>query len=220
MPSRVDVKERRDGGAKPITDADSLAQGWPPLHELNERCLDLLARMAGGTASNSAPELIQVLRGALHTMRPEARHRAAASPFLLLDLGFCDSAWWSAVKNDASCRWQARGHRDFFAKRPAIALTRALLMLAWHQVRSDPNAAVVSMGISLDCAHIIRSLRFSQIDQIAEHQYARLRPRWEDKPIIWTRLLSCCATDDRESLRDLHIHAIQLLSGELVTHLR
>jgi hypothetical protein len=67
-----------------------------PLQEINERCLELLAQAARGGRTGTFA-LVIPLRDLLLQMTPEARKRAAANGFLLVDLEFANALWWLSV---------------------------------------------------------------------------------------------------------------------------
>ena len=74
-----------------------------------------------------------------------------------------------------------------FPRPAAVKLARSTLVLAWHTVRTNLDAAVVLLGIAPSVAEIIAKPHLQDLDRIAERQYRHVRPRWEDRPAVWPR---------------------------------
>src|SRR5215472_8824725 len=82
-----------EAGGDPRRGAWLGAAALDTLAELNEMGLALLAEQAASAAAEPRPLLREV--GALwRTLDREARRRAAAVPYLLLDAGFADREHW------------------------------------------------------------------------------------------------------------------------------
>ena len=93
---------------------------------------------------------------------------------------------------------------------------RWTLMLAWHSVRADADASSL-LGISPGVAGTLASFSLTELDRIAERRYRYVRPRWKDRPIVWRHLLLSASTADARQMRDTHLRALQLLTGELIS---
>jgi hypothetical protein len=89
-------------------------------------------------------------------------------------------------------------------------------MLAWHSVRADVNASCL-LGISSAVAATLASFSLTELDRIAARRFRHVRPRWEDRPIVWRQLLLSASTGDARQTRDAHLRALQLLTGELLS---
>jgi hypothetical protein len=59
-------------------------------------------------------------------------------------------------------------------------------------------------------------LKFEEIDRIAHKRFRHVRPRWDDRPALWRRLLLAAQSDDAKLLGAVNLHALQLLTGELL----
>lgn len=187
-----------------------------PLHEVNERCLDLIALVAKLDPEDAPFALVGPLRSLLRGTRPILRHRAARQPFSLIDMEFRDAEWWRAVKSRPSRAWKERPWRALAPKRAATQLAQTTLMLAWHMTRADADATSIVFGMSREVAQLIGSLRLSEIDTIAQHQFPHVRPRWEERADLWRELLVAAQSEDSEAMRTIAIRALQLLAGEVV----
>lgn len=189
------------------------------IHEVNERCVELLVHAA--RASPVPPfSLVFPIRDSLVEMTPELRKRAAARAFLLLDFEFGNVQWWTAVQRFPEKQFRGTAWRNPFARRSAIPLTRATLMLAWQMIRTDARAARVALGIVDEVAEIIRTLQLTELDRIAERRHRHLEPRWADRPAVWRALLSAASAPDHSAMKQVDAYGLQLLTGDLVQDIK
>ena len=187
-----------------------------PLHEVNERCLDLIALVARLPAEDAPFALVDPLRSLLRGTRPNLRRRAAHQPFALVDMEFRDPEWWHAVQHRPARTWKDRPWRALAPKRAAVQLAQATLMLAWHMTRADAAATSVVFGMAPEVATLIASLRLSELELIAQHQFRHVRPRWEERAEFWREMLVAARAEDSEATRTIAIRALQLFAGEVV----
>src|SRR5215469_4523017 len=109
------------------------------LAELNELGLALLAEQAAATAGQPCALLREV--GALwHTLDRDARRRAAAVPYLLLDGGFADRERWRQPPPQVadSARF---GGQAFFTVPGTTEVARLIFTWAWPLARAEGAAA-------------------------------------------------------------------------------
>jgi hypothetical protein len=185
------------------------------LHEVNERCLELLVYAA--RSERIAPfSLIFPIRDLFLQMTPELRKRAAARAFLLLDFEFGNLEWWTAVHQFPDKQFRGAAWRNPFPRRSAIPLTRATLMLAWQLIRADVRKASVALGMADKVAHIIGNLQLTELDRIADRRHRHLEPRWADRPAVWRSLLSSAEAPDTTAMKRVDAHGLQLLAGDLM----
>ena len=186
-----------------------------PLQHANERCIEMLVQAARDNDKRALP-LVTQLREVLTRLTPEIRARAAGKPFLLVDFQFGNDAWWQELKSNPARPSLSPSGRGTFPRTSAVHLGRATLMLAWHSVRADVNASCL-LGISPGVAATLASFSLTDLDRIAERRFRYVRPRWEDRPIVWRQLLLSASTADARQVRDAHLRALQLLTGELIS---
>ena len=186
-----------------------------PLYEVNERCLTLLAEAARADAQ-PASALVVALRRPLLAMTPDARARAARRPLLLLDMKFRDALWWRDARSHPRRATRTPVDHEAFPAQSARPLARATLVLAWHSVRADPIASGVILGVSHPVAEILAGLALSDLDSIAERRFRSLRPRWEDRPALWRRLIHLGEVGDYRRGKEFILRSLQLLGGELM----
>jgi hypothetical protein len=88
-------------------------------------------------------------------------------------------------------------------------------MTAWEGIRVDTDAACVVLGMVREVADVISTMQVTEFDAIADRHFRRLAPRWLDRPGIWRQLLLAAAADKPACTRDLDLHALQLLAGDV-----
>ena len=199
----------------PPLSAVSVLQSLAPLKEVNERCVEMLALAARKEPSGSLT-LVGHLREVLLRMTPEIRARAAERPVLLSDMQFTNTPWWRAAREHPARPAPLPSWRGSFPKPQAVSLARATLMLAWHSLRFTPESAVL-LGVIPGVAELIAQLSLRDIDTIVERRFQHVRPRWEDRPAVWERLLLTAESQDFRKTRDFNLYSLQLVTGELWT---
>lgn len=187
-----------------------------PLHEVNERCLTLLAETAR-QQKHGTSSLVIALRRPLLAMTPEARARASRRAVLLLDMAFRDRLWWVGARAHPRRATRTLLEHDVFPAPSARYLARATLVLAWHSVRADRTAAGALLGVSCAVAEIIAGLSLEELDLIAERRFRSLRPRWEDRPALWRKLLLSVESSDYRREREFNLLSLKLVIGELLS---
>ncbi len=206
-----------DGGLTKFRHRPSLkADPIEPLREINEKCLSLLVQISRQT-NRPTGDLVDELFDSLCTLDTTALARASRFPLLLVDIRFRDIDWWREIMDQPtrtrnSPTWLVQFPRTF-----AVKLTRATLVLAWHTARIDRAAAVVLLGIRPDVGDLIAHLHLQDIDRIAERHFRHIRPRWEERPDMWRKLLSSAQSDDADSTNESIRRGIQLMAGEMLT---
>jgi hypothetical protein len=215
---------KKDAGSRVLASPSSSngtpshPEGEQPLygaHEVNERCIELLVNAARHEQPRPFP-LVSELRELLKAADPAVRRRAARRSFLLVDLEFGNPDWWHTARNHPSQQMRTPLWWGCFPRAAAIQLARATLMLAWNNLRADPAAAPVLLGMAAPVSEMIASLRFDEVDRIAHKRFRNVRPRWDDRPAVWRRLLLAAQTEDERLMTAFNVHALQLLAGGLL----
>ena len=194
------------------------SSGGPPLngfHEVNERCIEMLISIARHERTQSFA-LVSELRELLESADRSMRQRAARVSFLLVDMEFGNPDFWHVVCNHPGQQLKTPLWRGSFPRGSAIQLAHATLMLAWNSLRIDPLTARILLGMAQSVADRIACLKFEDIDRIAHKRFRHVRPRWDDRPAVWRRLLLAAQSNDAKSLGAVNLHALQLLTGELL----
>lgn len=181
-------------------------------YEVNARCLAMLAHDAPPAAGSADP--VAQLRELSASVDAETRRRLAQVPYLLVDMRFRDERWWLAAREAPRARPAARG--DLFPRVAAVRLARAVLMLVWNGLHSNPAAACVLYGISTPVARVILQLTLDDLDEIARKHFRQVTPRWEDRAEVWEDLVYAAQMEKSDLMRVCNLHALRLLTGEFL----
>ena len=184
------------------------------LYEINERCLELLVRAA--RADRPTFPLVGCLRELLCSVTPEIRVRAAHRPLLLIDIQLANGELWRAAKDAPGRPTPRPAWHGAFPRPAAIQLAYWTLVFARYKVQAAPHELFL-LGISTDVADALAQLPVSEIWSVAERYFRYVRPRWEDHPAVWRRLLLSAQSRDVRRARDLTLYGIKLLTGELMS---
>jgi len=181
------------------------------LTEINEQGLALLAEQAAVPGAPPGAPLREV--GALwRGLDAPARRRAAACPYLLLDVGFADRERWRAP---AQVSEPARAHGGaFFTVPGAVDALRLALTLGWHLARTQVTAARLLLGMSPVCVTSIAAMTLSQVHALAGRHPEWLRPRWPSRPELWRELLRAAGAGEARALERARLYGLTLLAAE------
>jgi hypothetical protein len=214
------------------TDGDPLvSQGSPEfawrgapalrrVHALNERCIELLASFARNDKQRTHLAIINQHRDLWRSLTATERRRAARTPFLLVDVRFQDADWWRSASSSRPNHRIKLALQEAFTGKIAAELMRETLMLAWSTVAFERGGASILFGMTPVVARIISELGPQEVERIAARHSRHLRPRWEEYPAFWGRLLAAVRGEDEEVLHDVHLHGAQLLGSELLPRLQ
>ncbi len=185
------------------------------VHALNERVLEVLVQLARTDRERIELAIINQHRSLWRGLSTMARRRASLAPFLLVDVRFDDAGWWRSVKDPRVARREVI-HPTALTGKMTGELMREALMLAWSTVAFDRNAASILLGMTPAVAAIIAEFGPHDVERIAARYCRHLRPRWEDFPAFWGKLLLAAQDGDEAALRLIHLHGAQLIGSELV----
>jgi hypothetical protein len=203
------------GASAPALLPRSLERPLQGSYEVNERCIEMLVNAARHEQGKSFA-LVSELRELLKSADPSIRQRAARRAFLLVDMEFGNADFWHVACSHPAQQLKTPLWRGSFPRGSAIRLAHATLMLAWNSLRTDPATARVLFGMAQSVSQLIAGLKFDEIDRIAHKRFRHVRPRWEDRPAVWRRLLLAAQSDDEKLMGAVNLHALQLLTGELL----
>lgn len=189
------------------------------VHALNERCLEVMVQIARTNRERTAIDVINRFRSSWCGLDMAARQRAARCPVLLVDVNFQSEGWWRWADDARYGKCRPAIRQPCFPAKAAGELMRETLMLAWSTAGADRNAASVLIGMTPAVSNIVAELEPQDVERIAARHSRHLRPRWEDFPPFWRKLLSAARDGDEDLLHDIHLHSIQLLGGELIPRL-
>ena len=183
-----------------------------PIHELNHQCVELLVRAAW--SDNPDLPLARQFQTSLRNLNPESRLRAAHRAFLLVDIEFMNRDWWSEARRSGS-KTVGAGRQGHFPKTAAVQLGRASISLLRHSIHTL-GAEASLLGAHPGVLEIIASLSLGEIDRLAERRFRDVRPRWEDRPALWQKLIQSAASPDIRLKRELDLTGLQLLVSDLL----
>ena len=201
------------------------AQSWlraetlAALAELNEQCLDLLTAQARPGAAGPVAPLLREIGPLLRSLDSDARYRAAACPYLLVDAGFGDQQRWVWVSGYHVRDLDRRANSAFFSIPGVTAVTRQVLTYAWHLTRSQNAAARMLFGMSAHCARLVAACTLRQVLELAELHPEWLQPRWPGRARMWRELLLSAISGDDRALERARMRGLQLLAAEARAYL-
>jgi hypothetical protein len=221
LPRKAGTSKADVGSTSDASDCGRLSQEFcrlptlAPLQDVNARCIEMLVN-AARAARPDMPTLVSHLQGLLRRTTPDMRARAARGAVLMVDMQFANLQWWQMLKDHPNRLAPVPAWRGAFPRQASVQLARSALTLAWHSVRSDRHAACL-LGITPPVAELIASLSVTEIDQVVERRFRHVRPRWEDRPTVWRRLLLSAEVEDLRRARDFNVYSLQLLTADLLT---
>jgi hypothetical protein len=191
-----------------------LATSLEELHELNERCLALLQRLAVGNRGD-VPRFLIPLIPQLRPLDAVAISTIAHQPFLLLDFVFGRPKVLREIlmAGPASLRFPAP--RATFPQADAKALVRGALLLARSVCRHHPAHAGLLLGLHPSLQSLVAELRLPDLEDIAERYPHQLRLRWENRTEVWERLVAAGTSSDPGARQQFRMYGMQLMAGEL-----
>jgi hypothetical protein len=208
--SRAAVKALRSnvGRVHERHEALHYSQWLEPIYDLNRRMLALLAEPMDEGAQHDFHAGTPI-GDALRDIDPSSRERLALCPFLLLDASFRDATKWMPSAHAEA----APSHCTAAAR--VVGLARATCVLSWYLLRTDQVAAVLSLGVSQECAALIARSGLTDLQEVAARlvQHRWLKPRWHDRPQVWRRLACLAQATPPKSVA---IHGLQLLLGDVL----
>jgi hypothetical protein len=185
------------------------------VRRLNERALSLLIRAVQSGEWTEALAWKDFLP--LWASAEDALSRAAHCPMVLLDFNFQHFPWWNQVINTRPSEESQQPSLSAFHVQEVLPLARDLLLEAWSAARSTSIVSSLVFGMAPQISALIAQLSPRDMDRLVVHEFQAMRPRWEDRPLFWKKLLHAATQMDDQSLTNVHLHCLQLLGGELVS---
>jgi len=189
------------------------------VYALNDRCLELLVQLARTERTRLNLAIVNQHRSLWRSLSASARRRAALTPYLLVDVHFQDVDWWRWAKAPRAGGRRGVISQPAFSGKVAAELMRETLMLAWSTVVLDRGTAGVLLGMTPGVSEIIAALGPQDVERTIARHNRHLRPRWEDFPAFWGRLLEAAQKGDEEALLEVRLYGLQLIGSELLPRL-
>jgi hypothetical protein len=184
------------------------------LHELNERCLTLLKRLAVGHPGD-LPRFLTPLIPQFRKLEADAISCVAHQPFLLMDFGFGKPKVWRDLLTIDPAPLRFPSPRATFPQADAKALVRGALLLAKNVCRHHPAHAGLLLGLDPSLQTLLAELRLPDLEGIAEQHPHQLRLRWENRVDVWERLLVAGTSADPGACHQFCMYGMQLIAGEM-----
>lgn len=160
---------------------DSLAA----VAELNGQLLEALTLSAQTTRTFP---LGPKLRARFASLTANQRQRAAQCGVLLADVGFSDPERWRALAFHSD-PLDRSVETEWLAANDAVALTSAVLLVAWHILRVRPSMAAFLLGMPDSTVNTFRQLGVAELTRVARRHARWVCPRWPDRGDIWNAIL-------------------------------
>ncbi|MEJ1961810.1 MAG: hypothetical protein WDO56_09775 [Gammaproteobacteria bacterium] len=199
--------ERANRPPPPATPAwlDPRVRGF--IAELNEGLIRAMVSRAGH--AREATNQVDVPHR-LAALTPTTRARLAHVPFVLLDADFAAPMVWTAEHlNRVHTHMEDSEWVDGYELH---VLARALFSFAWQFASSFPDATGIVLGMSGETTAVFANLSLRDLERVILQRGHWVRPRWEEKPDRWLRLLRRAQKDSNPSI--LGQRALQLLFGD------
>jgi hypothetical protein len=209
-----DGKWGTDGKGIRADEEALLASALEAVHDLNERCLTVLYRLALGHAGSVSP-LLAALGSQIRDLDPSKISHIARQPFLFVDFAFS--------KPKVLRELLARGPAPLRFPYPpgvlpaadATAMARGTLILAQAVCRNHPAHAGLLLGMDPSLREPLGKLRLADMERLAEEHPQNLRVRWENRSDIWRRLLSATGSTDSTAHFQVRLYGMQLIAADL-----
>ncbi|HLW24150.1 MAG TPA: hypothetical protein VKT22_07295 [Steroidobacteraceae bacterium] len=181
-----------------------------PLHDLNQRFLDLLAeRGAGWPMREHATQSASVGR-ALASLTPAQRVQAARCPYALFDLHFHDEAHWRG-RLERACVWRVEDAAPVDGELGEFV--HLALFYAWHVAASARLSPQVLLGMHAGTARAFRAATLNALPALALSEALRLEPRWSAHGSFWGTLIRAASRSDEARLRRVQLFGLQLAAA-------
>jgi hypothetical protein len=201
-----------------LTNSALRSEALDSIAELNGQCLELLAEQALSQPGQSNV-LLRQIGDIWRSLDVEARRRAAACPYLLVDAGFADPGRWRWLEGQYITEAAPASQTSFFTVPRALGVARQVFLYAWHLARSKNISAQLLLGMPTQCTHLISACTLPQIHELAELHPEWMRPRWPTRVKVWRDLLLAAASGEIVALENARMHGLQLLAAECRTAL-
>ena len=153
------------------------APAIPLAHQLNGQCVELVCELANNLVAQELPPFILENRDLWRLLEPEARARASALPFVIVDLRFKDTEPWRQVSGGHPMAPAGFTLYSGFPPKVFEDLALETLLFARQAAREDVNVAKAMFAMTSPVVHLIASLTVSQVRAIALANSGQLRVR-------------------------------------------
>jgi hypothetical protein len=189
-----------------------LTQVLDAISAVNSQLLDAVASSARG--EGAAFPLVKSLRGRAAKLTLEERRRAAGCGVFLVDANLIEFWCWREVALRGESAPAADVPTPWLPIEESRSLAHSALLVAWYVVQADFAVARVLLGMSASGVAAYRELGVADLAQIARCHPECVRPRWLDRPDVWSQLIEG-ACDGTERSRSATLRCLELSTGDL-----
>jgi hypothetical protein len=191
-----------------------------PLHDLNQRFLDLVGAGAGGFRPCGGLGLPAGASEGLKPMTALQRAAAAHCPYALFDLRFHDEAHWHERLQGAARLRVADdggdGPEDDGAEDDTANFVRLALFYAWHVANTSRHAAQLLLGMSERTAGAFRVTTLNCLPALVASETSNLSARFLNCGAYWSALVNAAVRRDERHLRRIQLFGLQLAAAALL----
>jgi hypothetical protein len=185
------------------------------VEDLNSQVLRLLKALCQDHPELNTP-LLELAAPEFAAIPEPAFARLSTLPISLCDFEFGDAALWNALLKRQPFSMPTTRQTGQIPPRLARPISRTALLAAWIVSSYDVSHSGVFFGMQPETAALLRSLRFSDVERIANSNAQLLRLRWADHLPFWTRCLAAVRDPSGGNLITARLYGLQLLAGELL----
>lgn len=194
-------------------------RSFASLFDLNRQTITLLADVAATPLSDRNWSGWRRLGSELAPLNATQREDLARCPFSLLDAGLCDVPRRTYADDVSKESGQAELLFSPISLQTRLDhLAHAACLFAWHLARSDVIAARLVFAMNSASTSLMAQVTLTDIRRIAQEQVCngRVRPRWHNRPDIWSRLVHTVRSSDRDTFANVTTRGLQLFLQELL----
>lgn len=192
------------------------AQSIGLVHQLNERCIDLLCELSVDPSSEVLQHFVVPNQDLWSRLDAVARKRLAIFPFSIVDVRFQDVDWWQSAVETLSSEYSKRGALDRTPTNRCNGLALEALMFAWQVARENRHVAQVIFAMSPPVVEHISNMTMHQIRLISPAGSNVMRVRWHADQMFWRELLLSARATDTATMAVLRREAQLMFCGELL----
>lgn len=208
--------ESRDGvRQQPVPPRWNGIQSLDLVHELNVRCIELLAQEATTNVDLGLPFVAKNIL-LWKNLTDESQRRLATLPFLLMNVHFQNEAWWRIAITGDSSKDLIRTIGEVLPDHVSKQLMHEVSLFAWQTARWDKTVARMSLGMAPAVCDLLASLTPRQILAIASREFRAISVRWAGDSVFWGEMIDAATVADTVRLADLRLHAGLRMCSEML----
>jgi hypothetical protein len=182
--------------------------------ELNYDFLRVLR--VGPIEERTADRLLGLRRNVLErllALADEHLRRLAACPYALFDLRLGDVQFWRAVRGRHVPTTYATADMPDFLRQNASQFVAVALMYAWHLARTQPIAAMLTMGMTQETANTFALKSIVTFRAVTNLAPGLLIAAQGDNKVLWPDLVHYVVSGTRAQFEAAVRRGSQLIAG-------